>query len=264
MYFRRLALLLACIALIQVRMLPAEQVAVVHTEGVAHGFLLLRTLGGNALAVGDLTQTARGDRVTVHLVFRFKDGSINEETTVYSQRGAFRLISDHLVQKGPAFKRPTDLMINGSNGQVTVHYTDDGKEKVVTDRLKLPPDLAHGSLFTLLKNMHPDVPKTTVSMVVATPKPRIVKLVIAPEGEERFSVAGTIGKATRYDVKVEIGGAAGVVAPLVGIQPPDIHVWMLGGEAPAFLKSEGPLFEGGPIWRIELASPTWSQEPEGN
>jgi hypothetical protein len=35
------------------------------------------------------------------------------------------------------------------------------------------------------------------------------------------------------------------------------HVWILGGEAPAFVKLEGPLYFGGPIWRIELASPVW-------
>jgi hypothetical protein len=60
-------------------------------------------------------------------------------------------------------------------------------------------------------------------------------------------------------VKVEIGGLAGVIAPIVGKEPADIHVWILGGEAPAFVKSEGPLCSEGPVWRIELASPVWSQ-----
>jgi hypothetical protein len=32
---------------------------------------------------------------------------------------------------------------------------------------------------------------------------------------------------------------------------------ILGGEAPAFVKSEGPLYLGGPTWRIELASSVW-------
>ena len=50
---------------------------------------------------------------------------------------------------------------------------------------------------------------------------------------------------------------AGFVAPLVGKQPPDSHVWILEGEAPAFVKSEQPLYNGGPLWRIELVSPTW-------
>ena len=58
-------------------------------------------------------------------------------------------------------------------------------------------------------------------------------------------------------MKVEIGGAAGIVAPLVGKQPPDVHIWILGGEAPVFLKEEGPLYGGGPIWRIEQVSPVW-------
>jgi len=58
-------------------------------------------------------------------------------------------------------------------------------------------------------------------------------------------------------VKVDIGGVAGVVAPLVGKQPEDSHVWILEGEAPAFVKSEGPLFMGGPPWRIELTNPAW-------
>jgi hypothetical protein len=117
--------------------------------------------------------------------------------------------------------------------------------------------LANGLVLTLSKNIRSDVPQTKVSMVVATPKPRLVKLAITPQGEDLFSIGGASRKATHYIVKVEIGGAAGLVAPLLGKQPPDTHVWILGGEAPAFVKSEGPLYFGGPIWRIELVSPVW-------
>src|ERR1700677_1990579 len=125
--------------------LSQSPVTVLYNEGLVHGFLALRTLEGSTLAEGDVAQVARGDRVTSHMILRFKDGSVNEETTIFSQRGTFRLVSDHLVQKGPAFKRPMDLLINGSTGQVTVRYTDDdGKEKVVTEHLKLPPDIANG------------------------------------------------------------------------------------------------------------------------
>src|SRR4051812_47462052 len=61
-----------------------EQVAVRHTEGLVHGFLALRTLDGSPIADGDLLQTARGTRVTSRLVFHFKDGSLHDETAVYS------------------------------------------------------------------------------------------------------------------------------------------------------------------------------------
>jgi len=257
-------LMLMCGVLFPIRLVPADQVTALHTQGELHGFLVLRDMNGDAIADGDLAQVTRGDRVTTRLVFRFKDGSINEETTVFTQRGTFRLVSDHLVQKGPSFKHPMDLSVNGLTGQVTVRSTDDdGKAKVVNQRLKLPPDVSNGFLFSVFQNIKSDTPKTTVSMVVATPKPRIVKLVIAPEGEDPFFVVGSERKATRYVVKIDIGGAAGVVAPLVGKQPPDTHVWLVEGEAPIVIKSEGPMYEGGPVWRTELTSPAWSQSPTG-
>jgi len=253
-----LVVLLTWALLLPSPVLSQSPVAVQYTEGVVRGFLVLRTLEGTILAEGDVTQFARGDRVTSHTVLRFKDGSINEETVVFSQRHIFRLISDHQVQKGAAFKQPMDVSVDGLTGQVTVRYTDnDGKEKTVTDRLKLPPDVSNGMILTLLKNIRPDVPLTTLSMVAAAPKPRLVKLLISPEGEESVSAGGSSHKATRYVLKVDIGGVAGVVAPLVGKQPQDTHIWILGGDAPSFAKSEGPLYGSGPIWRIELTSPDW-------
>jgi hypothetical protein len=48
--------------------------------------------------------------------------------------------------------------------------------------------------------------KTILSMLVATPKPRLVKLEISPLGEDSFTVGGSGEKATRYAVKVDIGG----------------------------------------------------------
>lgn len=246
--------------LLQYQSVLAERVPVRHTEGLLRGFLVLRALDGDILATGDLSQVTKGVQVTDELVFRFKDGSVHEETTVFSQQRMFRLLTYHLVQKGPAFKRPMDMSLNNSTGQVNVRYTDDdGKEKTITDRLKLPDDVANGLIITLLKDINPNLPKTNVSMVANTPKPRLVKLAVSSEGEDSFSIEGSSRKGIRYVVKVEIGGIIGLVAPIVGKQPPDTHVWMAGGMAPVFLKSEGPLYDGGPIWRIELASPVWAK-----
>jgi hypothetical protein len=242
--------------------LSAEPVAVRHREGTVHGFLLVRTVEGTAIATGDLLQVPDGDRITSRLVFHFKDGSIDDETAVYSQRGVFRLISDHHVQKGSSFPNPIDMSIETSTGQVTVHFTDNyGKERVTTDHFDLPADLANGLVPTLLKNIRWDAPETKVSFVTAPPKPLLVKLAISPGGEEQFSVGGSHRRAMRYIVKVEIGGILGLLAPVVGNQPPDTDVWILGGEAPTFLKWQGPTFEGGPIWSTELTSPVWPGAP---
>jgi len=240
--------------------LVGEPVRVRHTEGLVHGFLTLKTLDGTMLADGDLLQSAVGSRVTSRLVFHFKDGSLHDETAIFSQRQTFRLLSDHLVQKGKSFPQPLDMSIDALKGQVTVRYTDDqGEEKVAAEQLNLPVDLANGLILTLLKNARSDAPPKTVGFVAATPKPRLVKLAISTAGEDSFSTGTTARKAMHYVLKVEVGGVAGVVAPLIGKQPPDSHVWILGGEAPAFVKSEQPLFNGGPVWRIELTSPVWKQ-----
>ena len=89
---KALTWLIACASLLWSGALPGQTVAVRHAEGLVHGFLILRTLDGTPLADGDLIQTSRGDRVTSRLVFHFKDGSINDETAIYSQRPRFRLI----------------------------------------------------------------------------------------------------------------------------------------------------------------------------
>jgi hypothetical protein len=240
----------------------ADQVLVRHVEGLVHGFLVLRDMDDKILAAGEVSQFVSGNRVTGNLSLHFKDGSVHEETTVFSQRRAFQLITYHLVQKGKAFKHSTDLTVNVSTGQVTVISSDDeGKEKTYSQQIKLPPDVANGLFTTLLKDIDPGAVETTVSMVAATPKPRLVKLKMTREQtEDSFSVAGSPHKATHYRIKIDIGGISGAVAPIVGKQPPDIHVWTVGGKAPGFLKMEGPLYEGGPVWKIELASPIWPKE----
>jgi hypothetical protein len=240
----------------------AQPVTVRHAEGVVHGFLVLRELDGTILANGDLLQTSQGDRVTSRVVFHFKDGSLHDETAVFSQRGRFRLLSNHLVQRGATFPRQLDMKIDGGSRMVTINYTEeDGEKKVVSERMELQPDLANGMMTTLVKNLGARAPETMASMVAATPKPRLVKLAISPEGEDSFTVAGSSRRATRYLVKVELGGLTGLVAPLIGKQPPDAHVWILHGDVPAFVKSEAPLYTGGPIWRIELTSPAWPPSP---
>src|ERR1041385_6580712 len=100
----------------------AAQIPVRHPEGRVHGFLVLRDLEDRLLASGSVTQDTAGNRVTSELDFRFKDGSVHQETSVFSQQRVFRLLSYRLVQKGPAFKRPTDMNLNASTGQVTVRY----------------------------------------------------------------------------------------------------------------------------------------------
>src|SRR3954447_21950846 len=111
-----LALLVRSAVLPPAFSLLAEQVQVRHSEGRIHGFLALRNLDGQLLASGTSTQLANGNVVTNELVFRFKDGSVRQETAVFSQRRTFRLLKYHLLQKGPAFKSAINMSLNASTG----------------------------------------------------------------------------------------------------------------------------------------------------
>src|SRR5258706_1570174 len=118
-----------------------------------HGFLILRTEEGAGIAVGDWTQIAHGESVTSDLIFHFKDGSLYQETTAFSQRSKFQLLQYHLVQKGPTFKHPTETWLNASTGQFTAHYQeDDGKEENLTSQRQGPAHGANRMLTTLAKN----------------------------------------------------------------------------------------------------------------
>ena len=238
--------------------LAAQTVNVKNPEGLVHGFLALRTLTGDTIADGDLIQTSKNGQVTSRLIFRFRDGSVHDETAVFTQKGVFRLIRDRLIQSGPSFAVPIDVTVDGSTGRVQGRYKDKkGVEKLIDEKLELEPGLANGLAFTLMKNISPATPQTEFPMIAAGPKPRLVHLVVTPIGEDSFSIGQSARKATHYLVKVKIGGVAGVIAPIIGKQPADTHVWIMQGDAPAFVKSEGPLAADGPIWRIELVSPTW-------
>src|SRR3954463_14634999 len=174
----------------------ADTLPVRYTEGIVHGWLTLSTLDGKRVADGDSLQIAKGDRVSARVVFHFGDGSLHEETTVFTQRGHFRLVSYRLIQKGPSFPRPIDVSLDRASGRCVVRATDkDGKEKTYDEVLKLPPDLGNGMVATLLKNVRGDAAHLEVPMVLATPKPRLVKLVIGPAGEETFRVGAASHKA---------------------------------------------------------------------
>ncbi len=102
---------LACAAL-----LPAGSIAqqpqpvpVHHVQGTTHAFLVLRAENSTILGYGELLQIVHGDRVNSHLTYHFRDGSLDDDTAVFSQGTAYHLISDHHIQPGSFSKIPTSL-----------------------------------------------------------------------------------------------------------------------------------------------------------
>ena len=248
------ALAVAFLALLFPNLSGAETIPVRHIEGVTFGFLVLRTVDGKPIAYGNLKQVVTGSLVMHELVFHFKDGSLYDEITKFTQKGEFRLVSDQVVQKGPAFKQDSESWIDAASGNITVRTYKDGKTKETSKHLDVPADVANGLVFTIAKNIDPSV-ETVVPMVAASDKPRIVKLHISPAEGKVVKLGAITFNTQHFVVKTKIEGAAGVIAPIMGKQPPDAHIWIVKSEAPTFVEFEGPISEDSPVWRIELMAP---------
>ena len=236
----------------------AEPIPVRHLEGRAHGFVVLRDEANKLIGSGEVIQFAHGDRVTYRMTYRFKDGSLDDETATFTQHTNFQFVSDHHIQRGPLFSKPFDTTVDAT-GQVTTRTPGgNGPPKVETAHIDVQPDFVQGFICTVMDNLDPKSPAYRVSMLAPTPKVRLIHLGITPEGTKSYSVAGLHLKASVFRIKTELGGVAGVVAPLIGKQPDDIFVWVAEGEAPAVVRADLQLSEGGPYISIELAGLTFS------
>jgi hypothetical protein len=226
----------------------AEPVLVRFSEGVTRGFPVLRAQGGEVLAQGDLVQIARGDQVETRLVFRFRDGSLYDETLTFSQRDVFRLLTYRILQRGPSFPETLEASIDRATGVYRVRYRadDDSPEEMLTGTFELPPDVYNGLLSTLLKNLDAGTSRT-VQIVAFTPKPRLVKMLLEPVAAEPVPMGTVHVPATRYHIKPQLG----MFASLLVMALPDVKTWIANGEAPAFLRFEGPLYFMGPVWKID-------------
>jgi hypothetical protein len=233
--------------------LGAGTVRVRFHEGVTRGFLAIRTPSGDLLGHGELRQKPRGDEVDSRLLLQFKDGSVHDELTTYSQRGVLRLESYKLTQRGPSFPG-TEVAFDRKTGryQAKTRERPGGPEDTASGELEMPPDLYNGMALLVLKNMAPGE-RVTGRLAAFTPKARLIRMELSREGEDRVVFAGDAKQATRHLVNLEIGGVTGVVASVMGKTPPDLRYWLVLGEIPAFVRFEGAMFLNGPVWRVEMA-----------
>jgi hypothetical protein len=93
----------------------------------------------------------------------------------------------------------------------------------------------------LLLNILPSTAETKISYVIPGTKPRVVRLSIKPTGSLAFMIGGMRRKGPDLTIHVELGGLTGVVAPIIGKEPPDYHIWLQSGTPPAFVREEGPV-----------------------
>jgi hypothetical protein len=244
----------------------AAPVAVRFPEGVTHGFLLVRSLAGEILGQGEMTQVVKeGDLVESHLVFNFKDGSLHDEKVTFSQQRVFTMLRYHLVQLGPSFPDQIEVSIDRGTAEYKVRSKtgEDGKEEVLTGAFTLPNDVYNGIFVTMLLNLPKGVSET-VNFLAFTPKPEVIKLELLLVGEHTVRIGDLSRKAVQYVFKPDIGMIRELLSKASGKIPAQFHYdcWILADEVPSFVQFEGPLQVLGPIMRIELVSPRLLTKPE--
>ena len=231
----------------------AAPVTVRFAESVTHGFLVVKAAaGGGTIAHGEFIQHPQGERTHNQLTFRFTDGSLYEEQVTFTQRRVFRLMSYKLVQKGPSFPQATEVTFDRDSGRYRARAGNDTSE----GKLDLPEDAHNGLTGLLLKNVPPGA-GASGHLLAFTPRPHVLRTTMSRQGEDKFLVGDATHTATRWLVDLEIPGVKGVLASLVGKEPPDLNYWIATGPAPGFVKFEGAMFLKGPRWRVEMGGPPW-------
>lgn len=237
----------------------AAPVAVRFPEGMAHGFLLVRSLTGEIVGQGEMTQVVKeGDLVESRLIFNFKDGSLHDERVTFLQQRVFTMLRYRLTQRGPSFPDQIEVSIDRGTAEYNVRSKtgQEGKEEVLTGAFTLPKDVYNGIFVTMLLNL-PKGASETVSFLAFTPKPEVIKLELLPMGEHSVRIGNLSQKAVLYVFKPDIGMIRELLGKVTGKIPAQFHYncWILSDEVPSFVQFEGPLQLMGPIMRIELVSP---------
>jgi hypothetical protein len=232
---------------------PAERISVKHIQLPRHEFMVARSETGRIIARVEFTEDVQGDEVTMRLTYRFVDGSIDDETTTYSQQSTFRLIRNHHIQQGPFFARPIDFAVEAATGIATSRTADkNGKIQVESEHIDLPDDMANGFVGTLLLNVPPNTAPFRVGIMAPVFGGRLIRILISPEGEQSFQKTGQTFRATVFRIHPELGGILGVIAKLLGLQPKDVMVWVQEGDTPAVMRVVGQLGGSGPVLSSEL------------
>ncbi len=222
--------------------------------------MVARSEAGQIIANVEFSQAVQSDQVTMHVIYRFVDGSIDDEETTYTQQGTFRLVRNHHIQKGPFFSKPVDFTVEAATGIVTSRTIDkNGKLHVESKHIKLPDDLANGFVGTLLLNVPHNTAPFRVGMLAPVVGGRLIRLLISPEEEQTVQLSGRSLKATVFRVHPELGGIVSMIARLLGFQPKDVMVWVLEGEEPAVAVVVGQLGGSGPVVSADLVGTSFDK-----
>lgn len=213
--------------------------------------LAVRTLDGQPLGEGTLTQWMEGDRLHVTLSYRFADGRRVDEVA------RFRMEPEIAQERWSWRERQGDQLtrqyrIDFETGRATGLKREGDKVHRYAEQLKVEPGRTFAGVgFALAaKNLVPDLragQKVELQALAFTPKPRRVQVELSQQGSERIDRDGQSLVADKVVIHPEIG-----IASLV-VKVPDNVLYFVGAEPPQLVAGQGVLQEpGDPVVRTVL------------
>ena len=149
------------------------------------------------------------------------------------------------------------MTIDARSQTVSMRALSKPGQDAKTEHMDIPPDTSNGLLFNLIKNLQSTAPEVEVSYVAARPSRAWSSWRSPLKSRGQFTAVYRRINAAVWCVKAELGGLTGIVAPMIGKQPPDTHVWVAENGVPTIVRVDTALYVGGPVWSIQLASPVW-------
>jgi hypothetical protein len=213
--------------------------------------LQMTTPTGEPLGEGTLTAWNEGEQLHVVLTYRYDDGRLIEESSLFRQQP--ELIQERWTwreRRGDTTTR--QYAIDFTTGQATGVNRTGGKARRYNEKLKVEPGRTFAGVGFVLaaKNLMPELREGQVVKLQAlafTPKPRQVTVSLSRKGSEQLTVNGQALSAQRIVIHPEIGLASLVV------KAPDTLLSFSTADTPMLVAGQGSLLEpGDPVVRTQV------------
>jgi hypothetical protein len=235
---------------------PVFAIELTEPAGAERGYPGLCDINGTKLADGDFRQWIENDRLHVVITYRFPDGQLWEENSLFRQQS--ELIQEKWSWKELRDGKPErEFAVDFSAGTASARISKDNKD--VTDKIDIVPgqtfagfgfSIALGNLRPrLLKGEQIDL-KAVGFSPIPTLKPQVVTVKVSHAGLNEMKMSGRYLRGDNFIIHSEIP----ILAKLF-IKVPDTHVWLTAGRPAGFLRWEGPIvLPNDEMIRVDLIS----------
>jgi hypothetical protein len=219
-------------------------------EGDAQAFTALTDQQGRPLADSRYSQWVEGDRLHIEARSDFPSGRSVVEHAILRLRPRLEQESwDWTERDGKRLVR--EYLVDFRTGKAMATRVDQGKrwkEDLEIEPGKTFAGIAFVPVVKALRAQLTAGQQVELIAVAMTPRPRTAKVTVRRDGPSIVHMAGRTIEGDRYTIHPEIPAIARLF-----VKAPDLFIWLVADDPPAFLRFEGPLVEpGDQVVRIDL------------